>query len=58
MLGMGFVTVLTRSDEGTPLPDTLQILHEHLDHYSLQCTKPMTLDGAYIHSTDSPRNAF
>ncbi|OJT11714.1 hypothetical protein TRAPUB_11776 [Trametes pubescens] len=30
--------------EGTPLPDTLQILHEHSDHYSLQCTKPMTLD--------------
>ncbi|KAI0323967.1 hypothetical protein GY45DRAFT_487068 [Cubamyces sp. BRFM 1775] len=30
--------------EGTPLPETLQILHEHSDHYSLQCTKPMTLD--------------
>lgn len=30
--------------EGTPLPPTLQILHEHSDHYSMQCTKPMTLD--------------
>ncbi|KAG5340656.1 hypothetical protein C0989_000911 [Termitomyces sp. Mn162] len=31
---------------GTILLPTLQILHEHSDHYSLQCTKPMTLDGA------------
>ncbi|KZT72027.1 hypothetical protein DAEQUDRAFT_723681 [Daedalea quercina L-15889] len=30
--------------EGTPLPDSLTILHEHSDHYSLQCTKPMKLD--------------
>ncbi|KAG6827096.1 hypothetical protein H0H92_013228 [Tricholoma furcatifolium] len=30
--------------EGTPLPPTLQILHEHSDHFSMQCTKPMTLD--------------
>ncbi|KAI5899313.1 uncharacterized protein SCHCODRAFT_02523650 [Schizophyllum commune H4-8] len=30
--------------EGTPLPPTLQILHEHSDHYSMQCTKPMTLE--------------
>ncbi|KAG5638123.1 hypothetical protein H0H81_001726 [Sphagnurus paluster] len=30
--------------EGTPLPPTLTILHEHSDHFSLQCTKPMTLD--------------
>ncbi|KAJ7334241.1 hypothetical protein DFH08DRAFT_880601 [Mycena albidolilacea] len=28
----------------TPLPPTLTILHEHSDHYSLQCTEPMTLD--------------
>ncbi|KAG6860972.1 hypothetical protein C0995_005208 [Termitomyces sp. Mi166 len=30
--------------QGTPLPSTLQILHEHSDHYSMQCTKPMTLN--------------
>ncbi|KAH9931962.1 uncharacterized protein B0H18DRAFT_988909 [Fomitopsis serialis] len=30
--------------EGTPLPDSLTILHEHSDHYSLQCTKPMPLN--------------
>ncbi|KAH8921659.1 hypothetical protein BT69DRAFT_1264196 [Atractiella rhizophila] len=30
-------------EKGTPLPKTLTILHEHSDHYSLQCTEPMTL---------------
>lgn len=31
--------------ECTPLPPSLTILHEHSDDYSMQCTKPMTLDG-------------
>ncbi|KAG6916843.1 hypothetical protein DXG01_005142 [Tephrocybe rancida] len=30
--------------EGTPIPPNLTILHEHSDHFSMQCTKPMTLD--------------
>ncbi|KAF9347040.1 hypothetical protein BGX26_001445 [Mortierella sp. AD094] len=30
--------------EGTELPDGLVMLHEHSDHYSLQCTRPMPLD--------------
>ncbi|KAG6833155.1 hypothetical protein H0H87_010542 [Tephrocybe sp. NHM501043] len=30
--------------EGTPIPPTLQILHEHSDHFSMQCTEPMALD--------------
>ena len=34
--------------EGTPLPKSLTILHEHSDHYSLQCTEPMSLDGVYL----------
>ncbi|KAG0151643.1 hypothetical protein CROQUDRAFT_36532 [Cronartium quercuum f. sp. fusiforme G11] len=29
--------------EGTPIPQTLTLLHEHSDHFSLQCTKPLTL---------------
>ncbi|KAF7305095.1 hypothetical protein MKEN_01224700 [Mycena kentingensis (nom. inval.)] len=29
---------------GTALPKTLTLLHEHSDHWSLQCTQPMTLD--------------
>ncbi|GJJ10232.1 hypothetical protein Clacol_004458 [Clathrus columnatus] len=29
----------------TPLPPTLTILHEHSDHFSIQCTSPMTLEG-------------
>ncbi|KAG6840941.1 hypothetical protein C0991_003125 [Blastosporella zonata] len=32
--------------EGTPIPSALQILHEHSDHFSMQGTAPMTLDGA------------
>ncbi|KAH8829543.1 hypothetical protein DL96DRAFT_1668929 [Flagelloscypha sp. PMI_526] len=36
--------VISVLKEGTPLPSTLTILHEHSDHYSLQCTQPMTLD--------------
>ncbi|KAH8092570.1 hypothetical protein BXZ70DRAFT_1010661 [Cristinia sonorae] len=28
----------------TPIPPTLTLLHEHSDHFSLQCTEPMTLD--------------
>ncbi|KAJ6583881.1 hypothetical protein DFH09DRAFT_263171 [Mycena vulgaris] len=30
--------------EGTVLPQTLTVLHEHSDHFSIQCTKPMALD--------------
>ncbi|KAJ7280157.1 hypothetical protein C8J57DRAFT_1301790 [Mycena rebaudengoi] len=30
--------------QGTILPETLTVLHEHSDHFSLQCTEPMTLD--------------
>ncbi|KAJ7490589.1 hypothetical protein FB451DRAFT_1079381 [Mycena latifolia] len=30
--------------QGTILPETLTLLHEHSDHFSLQCTKPMSLD--------------
>ncbi|KAI0747942.1 hypothetical protein C8Q80DRAFT_1102514 [Daedaleopsis nitida] len=37
--------------EGTPLPESLTILHEHSDHYSLQCTKPMTLDALNVELT-------
>ncbi|KAJ7075795.1 hypothetical protein B0H15DRAFT_916593 [Mycena belliarum] len=29
--------------EGTVLPETLTVLHEHSDHFSLQCTQPMRL---------------
>ncbi|KAH9819415.1 hypothetical protein DFH28DRAFT_23889 [Melampsora americana] len=29
--------------EGTALPKTLTLLHEHSDHFSLQCNQPMTL---------------
>ncbi|KAH9840293.1 uncharacterized protein C8Q71DRAFT_746822 [Rhodofomes roseus] len=29
--------------EGTPLPKTLTILHEHSDVYSIQCVEPMAL---------------
>ena len=45
--------VLSPNDRaGAPLPPTLQILHEHSDHYSMQCTKPMTLEGMFelLHS--------
>ncbi|KAI0709003.1 hypothetical protein C8Q76DRAFT_741854 [Earliella scabrosa] len=41
--GANIITYILK--EGTPLPDTLTILHEHSDHYSLQCTTPMTLDA-------------
>lgn len=30
---------------GTRLPPDLTILHEHSDHFSLQCTRPMALNG-------------
>lgn len=29
--------------QGTQLPPELVALHEHTDHWSIQCTKPMTL---------------
>ncbi|TFK93981.1 hypothetical protein K466DRAFT_642504 [Polyporus arcularius HHB13444] len=31
--------------EGIPLPPSLTLLHEHSDHYSLQCTEPVSLDA-------------
>jgi len=31
--------------QGTPLPPSLTILHEHSDHYSIQCTRPITLNA-------------
>ncbi|KAJ7696699.1 hypothetical protein B0H17DRAFT_1168043 [Mycena rosella] len=31
-------------NKGTILPETLTLLHEHSDHFSLQCTRPMALD--------------
>ncbi|KAI0319166.1 hypothetical protein OF83DRAFT_1055476, partial [Amylostereum chailletii] len=36
--------------QGTPLPETLTLLHEHSDLFSLQCTKPMKLNGAHFSS--------
>lgn len=30
--------------EGTALPQDLTLLHEHSDHHSLQCTRPMKLE--------------
>ncbi|KAG5641115.1 hypothetical protein DXG03_005978 [Asterophora parasitica] len=38
--------------EGTPLPPTLTILHEHSDHFSIQCTAPMTLKRLNEELTD------
>jgi len=29
--------------EGTPVPKRLTLLHEHSDHFSLQCAEPMSL---------------
>ncbi|TPX31342.1 hypothetical protein SmJEL517_g05307 [Synchytrium microbalum] len=52
-LGLNFAEILTtfnaksthvyQINKGISLPDTLVILHEHTDHYSLQCDVPMTL---------------
>ncbi|KAJ4481271.1 hypothetical protein J3R30DRAFT_3656858 [Lentinula aciculospora] len=33
------------SDIRIYLPESLVILHEHSDHFSIQCTKPMTLNA-------------
>lgn len=33
-----------RLKEGTPLPEDLVLLHEHTDHHSLQCKRPMKLE--------------
>ncbi len=41
--------------EGTPLPPSLTLLHEHSDHYSLQCTEPVSLDGKWLFSLPPPR---
>ena len=38
-----------RIPKGVHLPDDLCILHEHTDHYSLQCTKPMSLQGLFLY---------
>ncbi|KAI9319559.1 hypothetical protein DFJ73DRAFT_635296 [Zopfochytrium polystomum] len=37
-------TVIYRLPEGLELPPELVILHEHTDHHSIQCTRPMTLE--------------
>lgn len=37
-------TTIYRLPQGTPLPEDLVILHEHTDHHSIQCTRPMTLE--------------
>ncbi|GLB41245.1 hypothetical protein LshimejAT787_0904600 [Lyophyllum shimeji] len=31
--------------QGTPLPPSLTILHEHTDHYSIQTTRPIKLSA-------------
>ncbi|KAI9012994.1 hypothetical protein BC832DRAFT_548542 [Gaertneriomyces semiglobifer] len=36
-------TTIYRIPEGTELPPELVLLHEHTDHHSIQCTKPMKL---------------
>ncbi|PLW07854.1 hypothetical protein PCANC_24720 [Puccinia coronata f. sp. avenae] len=38
--------------EGTPVPKTLTLLHEHSDHFSLQCAEPMTLPELNKEITD------
>ncbi|KAF8526617.1 hypothetical protein BU17DRAFT_62106 [Hysterangium stoloniferum] len=38
--------------KGSPLPPSLTILHEHSDHFSMQCTRPMTLDELNDELTD------
>ncbi|KAJ6260500.1 hypothetical protein Dda_4726 [Drechslerella dactyloides] len=35
--------VIYRVAQGTPLPDELVVLHEHTEHYSVQCSRPMPL---------------
>lgn len=37
--------LLTHAFAGTTLPPTLTVLHEHSDHFSMQCTRPMELEG-------------
>ncbi|KAI8820478.1 uncharacterized protein EV422DRAFT_496888 [Fimicolochytrium jonesii] len=36
-------TTIWRIPAGTDLPPDLVLLHEHTDHHSIQCTRPMTL---------------
>ncbi|GJN87387.1 hypothetical protein Rhopal_000336-T1 [Rhodotorula paludigena] len=36
-------TVVWRVPEGTPIPPSLVLYHEHSDHYSLQTTEPVKL---------------
>eukprot|EP01087_Luapelamoeba_hula_P007389 TRINITY_DN1816_c0_g1_i1.p2 TRINITY_DN1816_c0_g1~~TRINITY_DN1816_c0_g1_i1.p2 ORF type:complete len:119 (-),score=14.60 TRINITY_DN1816_c0_g1_i1:37-393(-) len=36
-------TTVYRLPQDTPIPDDLILLHEHTDHFSLQCAVPMTL---------------
>ncbi len=35
------ITNVLEIPEGVKIPEGLVLLHEHVDHYSLQCTKPM-----------------
>ncbi|KZO94257.1 hypothetical protein CALVIDRAFT_539303 [Calocera viscosa TUFC12733] len=39
----GRSVVVYRIPTGTALPPSLTIIHEHTDHHSIQCAKPMTL---------------
>ncbi|KAI8817765.1 uncharacterized protein EV422DRAFT_539870 [Fimicolochytrium jonesii] len=36
-------TTIWRIPAGTDLPPDLVLLHEHTDHHSIQCMRPMTL---------------
>jgi hypothetical protein len=47
----GEPTIYTLST-GLKLPDGLCIYHEHTDHYSMQCTKPISLDDFNVKLTD------
>jgi len=38
--------------KGTRIPPSLTILHEHSDHYSMQCTSPMTLEDLNYELTE------
>lgn len=36
--------ILIKVTQGTELPEDLVVLHEHADHHSIQCTRPMKLE--------------
>ena len=48
--GKGVTVYLLK--EGTKLPPELTLLHEHTDHHSIQCTKPMKLKDLNALLTD------